>query len=231
MSTGKSGNLWAGCAPKRDVPAQAQATSLAPHEVINDATGYGVQIQPANVAPGTLYWQAVRVHHRTPEENGGNHHIYLDVFDPTLGGVPYGGRVDGARLRVTWDGGEQIVTVDKPANEPGNQLPHVEMAGMRGRVPGAGRTGAAVGPGHGTAHRPPRRSGGQHALPPLVPRDLRQGAGRGTGLHGQRRSMGSIHNGSGRTALLLKAGQGGRTQTLSGWTKHSALPVWARASI
>lgn len=107
--------------------------------VVNDAAGYGVQIQAANVAAGAWYWQAVRVHHLTPQENGGNHHIYLDVFDGAAGSA-YGARVNGARLRVTWDGGEQVVTVDKPANEPGTNFPMwkwqvcaVECLGLAGQ--------------------------------------------------------------------------------------------------
>jgi len=123
MSTDKRWDLAGWLRGQRDVkPSQAPKASLAPQEVVNDAASYGVQIQPANAKPGALYWQAVRIHHLTPQENGGNHHIYLDVLDPALGGAP-GGRVEGARLRVTWDGGEQIVTVDKPASEPGTNFP------------------------------------------------------------------------------------------------------------
>lgn len=101
------------------------AVSSAPRDVINDAQAYGVEIRPATVAPGGWYWQVVRVHHLTPEENGGNHHIYMVILDPAIGdgSNPNGGRVYGARVRVTWDGGEQIVTVDKPANEPGTNFP------------------------------------------------------------------------------------------------------------
>ena len=97
----------------------------APRDVINDAQGYGVAIVPATAAPGAWYWQAVRVHHLAPAENGGNHHIYLDSLDPATAPNPgsMGGRVFGARARITWEGGEQIVTIDKPLNEPGTNLP------------------------------------------------------------------------------------------------------------
>jgi len=97
----------------------------APREVINDAQGYGVAIVPATAAPGAWYWQAVRVHHLTPAENSGNHHLYLDILDPATAPDPgsLGGRVYGARARITWEGGEQIVTIDKPLNEPGTNLP------------------------------------------------------------------------------------------------------------
>jgi hypothetical protein len=97
----------------------------APRDVINDAQAYGVAIVPATVALGAWYWQAVRVHHLTPAENNGNHHIYLDMLDPATAPDPgsLGGRVFGAHARVTWTGGEQIVTIDKSLNESGTNLP------------------------------------------------------------------------------------------------------------
>jgi hypothetical protein len=108
--------------------APANARSTAPREVINDARAYGVAVEPAAVEPGGWYWQAVRVHHLAPEENNGNHHIYFDLRDPSLSEPaadtgPDGPRVYNARARVTWDGGEQTVVIDKPANEPGGNFP------------------------------------------------------------------------------------------------------------
>ena len=105
--------------------APAAAPSMAPRAPINDAAAYGVTVEPATVAPGGWYWQAARVHHLTPEENGGNHHLFMDVRDPALGAPddPYGGRLFGARLKVSWDGGEQFVTIDKPLSEPGANFP------------------------------------------------------------------------------------------------------------
>jgi len=114
---------------RRAEPASAAlGTALAlpaPRDVSNDAQGYGVAIVPATVAPGAWYWQAVRVHHLTPEENGGNHHIYLDILDPATAPDPgsLGARIYGARARIAWEGGEQIVTIDKPLNEPGTNFP------------------------------------------------------------------------------------------------------------
>ena len=103
----------------------ADNASTAPRDVVNDAVGYGVAIVPATVSPGAWYWQAVRVHHLTPEENNGNHHIFLDVLDPATAPNPGspGGRVFGARARISWAGGEQIVTIDKPPSEAGTNLP------------------------------------------------------------------------------------------------------------
>jgi len=56
-------------------PVTAGPVFSRPQEPINDAAAYGVAIEPATVPPNAWYWQAVRVHHLTPEENGGNHHI------------------------------------------------------------------------------------------------------------------------------------------------------------
>ena len=88
-----------------------------PAEPINDATAYGVEIVPADVPPGTPYWQAIRVHHLTSAENHGNHHIFLDALDEG------GNRIFGAKAHITWPGGEQTITVDKPLNEPGTNFP------------------------------------------------------------------------------------------------------------
>ena len=107
--------------PKR---ALAEGVWWGPEPPGNDATAYGVAVEEAPVEVGSdgrsetcLYWQAVRVHHLTPEENGGRHHIFLDILDEA------GQRLYGAQARVTWEGGEQVVTVDKPLNEPGSNCP------------------------------------------------------------------------------------------------------------
>lgn len=105
-------------------PVEGPMPALGPRPVVNDAQAYGVAIEPAEVAAGGWYWQAVRVHHLTPEENNGNHHIYIDLRDPALGAShPLGGRVYGAQARVTWTGGEQIAIIEKPLNEPGTNVP------------------------------------------------------------------------------------------------------------
>ncbi|MEZ4766874.1 MAG: carboxypeptidase-like regulatory domain-containing protein [Caldilineales bacterium] len=88
-----------------------------PAEPINDATAYGVEIVPVDVPVGTTYWRAIRVHHLTPAENHGNHHIFLDALDEA------GNRIMGAKARVTWPAGEQTITVDKPPSEPGANFP------------------------------------------------------------------------------------------------------------
>ena len=73
----------------------------------------------------------MRVHHLTPEENQGRHHIFLDALDEA------GNRQFGAQASVTWPGGQQTITVDKPLGEPGANFPlwkwqvaSVEMLGL-----------------------------------------------------------------------------------------------------
>lgn len=201
MSENTGGNILGKLKGKRDAQAVPAAPSLAPREVVNDATSYGVQIQPANAAAGALYWQAVRVHHLTPGENGGNHHIYLDVEDPEQGG-----RVNGARLRVTWDGGEQVVTIDKPANEPGTNFPMwrwqvcgVECLGQAGKeLPSDRVTGLHTGhpdeaPGNTLFHHSFRITFVKARAAERVYTDSV--------------IYGVIHNGAGRAAVLFKGGQ------------------------
>lgn len=102
--------------PAPVAPAPQERTTVL-DDVINDATAYGVEIEPAAVPPGTTYWRVIRVHHLTPEENHGNHHLYLDVLDED------GQRMFGAQVLISWEGGQQVVTIDKPQGEPGANFP------------------------------------------------------------------------------------------------------------
>jgi hypothetical protein len=87
-------------------------------QVINDAELYGVSIEPADVGLGKAYWRIKRLHHLTPEENGGNHHIYCDLVSER--GEP----IVGGTLRVTWPGGaEEVTTQDKEHDQPGANFP------------------------------------------------------------------------------------------------------------
>lgn len=97
-------------------PAQATRSTGEP-PAVNDAEAYGVVVEEAQVEPGTTYWRARRVHHLTPDENNGRHHIYIEALTPD------GKRAFQSRARITWDGGEQTVTVDKPLPEPGTNFP------------------------------------------------------------------------------------------------------------
>jgi|YNPNPStandDraft_1061719.scaffolds.fasta_scaffold21940_4 hypothetical protein len=82
----------------------------------NDATDYGVQIKHAPNAA----MRCIGVHHLSPQENRGNHHVYLDVLDQD------GQRLKGAVVCYTWQGrnGDPLrVLCDKPDDEPAANIP------------------------------------------------------------------------------------------------------------
>ncbi|MBC7242571.1 MAG: hypothetical protein H5T60_09015 [Anaerolineae bacterium] len=85
---------------------------------VNDAESYGVRIAPAEVGLGETYWRVTRVHHLTPAENRGGHHLFLDVLDE------YGQPAVGTRLRIAWEGGEEELEIEPTApGEPGAVFP------------------------------------------------------------------------------------------------------------
>jgi hypothetical protein len=143
----------------------------------------------------------------TPEENGGNHHIFLDLLDPTTAteASPLGGRVFGARGRVTWDSGEQVVTVDKPPNEPGANFPMwkwqvcaVQALGLPGEELPADRVaGMQTGhPDEGTGNTLFHHSFAVTFLKVRTP-DV---------VHTDSVIYGVIHHAGGRTASLVRDG-------------------------
>jgi hypothetical protein len=118
VAAGLAGGRRGGEHPLYGPRLPVEAASDTP---LNDAESYAVRIEPATVPPGTWYWRVGRVHHLTPAENNGNHHIYLDVWD----GDPANGarRVYGARVKISLPDGEQWVTIDKPMDVPGTNFP------------------------------------------------------------------------------------------------------------
>ncbi len=86
-------------------------------DVINDAEAYGVEIIPAAVEPGQVYWKVIRVHHLTPEENNGRHHIFIDAVDEEEN------RLYGSLFTISWDGGSDTVIIEKEPPEPGANFP------------------------------------------------------------------------------------------------------------
>ncbi|MBX3050001.1 MAG: carboxypeptidase regulatory-like domain-containing protein [Caldilineaceae bacterium] len=96
-----------------------------------NAEPYGVTVETAEVMPGSRYWRATRVHHLSPQENNGRHHIYIDAVKAD------GTRAFNTQAHITWEGGEHTATLDKPLNEPAANFPMfkwqkctVEMQGM-----------------------------------------------------------------------------------------------------
>ncbi len=101
-----------------------------PHSPSNDAQAYGVLIKPASVRPGETYWQAVLVHHLTPEENRGHHHIFVEVLDEE------GQRVEDVEILIK-NGGTHILKVNPSPQKPALAFPmkgwdmyEVSIAGM-----------------------------------------------------------------------------------------------------
>ena len=97
----------------------------------SNAAPYGVSVEPVTVAPGTRYWRIIRVHHLSPDENRGRHHIYIDATKAD------GTRAFNTQTHITWEGGEHTATLDKPINEPAANFPMfkwqkctVQMQGM-----------------------------------------------------------------------------------------------------
>ena len=86
----------------------------------NDAGSYGVSIQPAGVAAGSIYWKAVGIHHLTPDENRSRHNIFVDALNES------GQRAK--EMSVGWtrednDHPPSSKRLDKPDNEPGTDIP------------------------------------------------------------------------------------------------------------
>ena len=85
----------------------------------NDATKYGVKITLSHTTPAP--YRCIGVHHLTPDENVGKHHVFLDVLDEQ------GQRIRQAQLEWTWEGRRleepaPPVTIDKPDTEPGTNI-------------------------------------------------------------------------------------------------------------
>ncbi|MEM3794072.1 MAG: hypothetical protein QXS76_04105 [Candidatus Bathyarchaeia archaeon] len=165
----------------------------------NDAIAYGVNVEPAKVEPGGNYWMAVKIHHLTPEENQGRSLLYIDILDEE------GKRVYGAQARVSWPGGSQVVTVDKPLSEPGTNFPlwpgqlcAVEALGLPSdRVFGIHNDHPDEGPGNTRFH---------HSFLVVFQKVVKE--------EGRSVIKGEVVGGAGRTILLLKKGEAVAAQVI-----------------
>ncbi len=104
--------------PPPPAPAQAevQAASAPPAEPPRAwdprLDQLGVRVAEAQVASGQPYWRLIEAKWENEQEAGGKHHIYVEVLDEN------GQRIVGQPLTVFWsDGGDTLVTEDKPAPE------------------------------------------------------------------------------------------------------------------
>lgn len=88
--------------------------------VINDAEGYGVRIEPANVPAGAGYWKIIGIHHLLPAENDGKHNLLMEALNE-----------NGVRAKEkviwTWEGrrpdeAASPIVLDQPEPNPAGTL-------------------------------------------------------------------------------------------------------------
>ena len=119
-------------------PAQPQKPS-APSGVDNDAITLGVRVLPP---PANAACMVTRVHHYTPEERMAPNTLYLDLVNEA------GQRQYDAQVLVKDASGQILqVAIEKPANEPGGNMPMwpgntYEVVGVR--INGADRPAQQV---------------------------------------------------------------------------------------
>ena len=93
-------------------------------ELINDAVAYGVRVVEVEVEPGVEYWKITRVHHLTPEENYGRHHLFLDTLDEA------GNRLFGSRGIGQLGWWQRKNHHRQTTGRTGGEFPYVEMADL-----------------------------------------------------------------------------------------------------
>jgi len=86
----------------------------------NDATTYDVKLHRF-IDTSQPYYRCIGIHHLSPDENAGNHHVFLDVLDEQ------GQRMRQAQIEWTWDGRKLTqpappVTINKADTEPGTNI-------------------------------------------------------------------------------------------------------------
>jgi len=80
---------------------------------LENAAALGVKIEPAHVSLGDTFWRIVRVRALAPEDVGGEgeRQAYAGVVDE------HNKTIWGARLRVSWPGGEGIIATPAEKGE------------------------------------------------------------------------------------------------------------------
>jgi hypothetical protein len=93
-------------------------------QLLNDAATYGVQVAATPPAPGAARWQAIGVHHLTPDENRGQHNAFVDILDE------HGQPLRDPNLRAGWswegrrpDEDAPPQPLDKGLAEPAGNVP------------------------------------------------------------------------------------------------------------
>ncbi|MFN8441235.1 MAG: NBR1-Ig-like domain-containing protein [Caldilineaceae bacterium] len=110
--------------PRHKTGSQTQAPMPAAIPTnVNQATAYAVRIANVTVTTGQPYWQVIRIRHLTPQENHGQHNVFVDALDEA------GQRYRDPMLRIgwTWEGRRPdedapAKLLDKPDNEPAGNV-------------------------------------------------------------------------------------------------------------
>lgn len=99
---------------QRLLEMQRQAMTTWPFDP--NLKAWGATYAPATVAPGQEYWRLVQAD--GPMDIGGNHHIYVDVWNKD------GDRMVGVPVELYWhDGTEQFVSEPKPGEPAALSIP------------------------------------------------------------------------------------------------------------
>ncbi len=110
-----------------------------PATILGSAARYAMRLEQAAETTGGDCWRVVGVHHLTPEENRGNHVVYVDLLDEQ--GNPL--RDEQIQLQWGWEGQRPDEKVDprrfdKPTDEPGTNVEIYSGQLLWVRVAGAG---------------------------------------------------------------------------------------------
>jgi hypothetical protein len=214
---------------RRNLPTDGEAEAAlggwwGPEPHGNDAVAYGVSVLDADVAPGDRYWRAVRVHHLEPEENGGRHHVFIDLLDEA------GERVFDAQARVTCDGQAHLVTVEKPLGEPGANL--ATWGGQVCLAEALGLTGAhlpsdrVVGMHADHPDEPPGNTRFHHSFLVVFQQSTREGVVRRSAS-----LVGTLLNGAGHEVLLLADDEPVAVQTVGDDQRFRFAGLWAASYV
>jgi len=111
---------------------------------LRDADKYGIKLLYGYVPEGSKGFKIVKVYHYPVGKNGGfpgNRNLFMDVLDEN------GRRMYGAKIEVTNMGNGQVHTaiIDKPANEPGTNVPINPGDTLKVRVKGDYQSDVAEG--------------------------------------------------------------------------------------
>jgi hypothetical protein len=154
-----------------EAPTPAAVTLRGP---VNEAAAYGVRLEPANAPGDSPFWQVVNVRHLSADENRGKHNVFVRVLDAT------GQRDRNPALRAayTWEGRRPDESAPpRPLDKGDADLGHADIDVNKGQhisvwIEGDGLPSARVAnlhTDHEANEKTQRRSGRQHALPPLLP--------------------------------------------------------------